>query len=318
MRLAPSSTRMCLAVCVFALAACGDDPEPPVPPEEAPDFQAVSFLGDTLSANPSDGAREVQEPLLREAQEALALDSDDPEAWIWVGRRQGYLQEYRAAIATYTEAMERFPDDPRLYRHRGHRYLSIREPDLAIQDFERAAQLIAGTEDQVEPDGLPNERGIPTSTLHFNIWYHLGLAHHLEGDHEAALEAYENCLAVSGNPDALVATSYWMYMTLMHMGREEDALALLEPINSQMDIIENGAYRDLLLLFKGELDVDDVVPEDGDSLTSATTLYGVANWHRFQGRDADAEAVLSELLDMDGQWSSFGYLAAEADAARGP
>jgi hypothetical protein len=68
--------------------------------------------------------------------------------------------------------------------------------------------LIANTPDQIEPDGLPNARNIPTSTLQSNIWYHLGLAHYLRHDFDRALDAYRKCLAVSKNPDGVVSASH--------------------------------------------------------------------------------------------------------------
>ncbi|MGI9627872.1 MAG: tetratricopeptide repeat protein, partial [Longimicrobiales bacterium] len=210
----------------------------------------------------------------------------------------------------------RFPDDPRLYRHRGHRFLSVRDTDSAIADFTRAAELIEGQNDVVEPDGLPNDRGIPTSTLHFNIWYHLGLAHFIAGDFDQAILAYERCLEVSTNPDALVATSYWMYMTERLLGRGDQAAALLAPITDDLDIIENDAYRQLLLLFKGERTAEQILPDGPESLAQATTLYGIANWHRFEGRDEEALRTLERLVAVKAQWPSFGYLAAEADLAR--
>ena len=299
---------------------CGPAERPSDAPADPPSFsgsvEAVSFLGDTLVARPSTGTVEVQTPLLLEAREALESSPDTPDSWIWVGRRLGYLQQYRDAIQVFTDAIERFPEDARLYRHRGHRFISVRELEAAIEDLERAGELIQGTADEVEPDGLPNARGIPTSTLHFNIWYHLGLARYLEGDYEGALQAYHNCLGVSDNPDALVATSYWTYLTLQRLGRADDAAGLLEPISSDMDIIENQAYRDLLLLYKGELGVDEVVPGGEDALSSATALYGVVQAHRMSGRQSEATSATERLLAMSDQWSSFGYIAAEADAAR--
>ena len=300
----------------LALWGCSESEAPPADQGATP-MQAVSFLGDTLYAVPSPGAVEVQNPLLAEARDRLEADPSDPDAWIWVGRRLGYLQEYQEAIRTYTDALSRFPDEPRLLRHRGHRYISVRDIPAAIADLARAGELVRGTEDEVEPDGLPNARGIPTSTLHFNIWYHLALAHFIQGDYEAALSAYRDCMTVSTNPDALVATSYWMYMTLRRLGRDDEAQELLLPVTAELDIIENDSYRDLLLLFKGEVMPEDVVPSgDEDALASATTLYGVANWHLFEGRVEDGNAVLDRLLAMDGQWASFGYIAAEADVAR--
>ena len=43
-----------------------------------------------------------------------------------MGRRLGYLGRYREAIDVYGEALERWPGDPFLLRHRGHRHLSVR------------------------------------------------------------------------------------------------------------------------------------------------------------------------------------------------
>ena len=54
------------------------------------------------------------------------------------------------------------------------------------------AELTSGLPDEVEPDGLPNAQNIPTGTLQFNIFYHLGLAHYLKGDLAAALDAYRS------------------------------------------------------------------------------------------------------------------------------
>lgn len=87
-----------------------------------------------------------------------------------------YLGDYKQAIKIFTEGSVKFPKDARFYRHRGHRFITIRCFDEAIRDFETAAKLVKGKEDEIEPDGLPNARNIPTSTLQSNIFYHLGLA----------------------------------------------------------------------------------------------------------------------------------------------
>ncbi len=110
-----------------------------------------------------------------------------------------------------------------LYRHRGHRFITLRCFDDAIKDFEKAAKLVKGKPDEVEPDGLPNARNIPTSTLQSNIWYHLGLAHYLKGDFGSARKAYREAEKVSKNPDMMVATTHWLYMTLRRLGREKEA-----------------------------------------------------------------------------------------------
>ena len=96
---------------------------------------------------------------------AHLLAPDDADAWIWFGRRTAYLGHFRDAVEIYTRAIERFPDDARFYRHRGHRYISLRRFDDAISDLERAAILIEGRPDAIEPDGLPNAAGKPRSRL---------------------------------------------------------------------------------------------------------------------------------------------------------
>ena len=83
-----------------------------------------------------------------------------------------------------------------------------------------------------------------------------------------------------------------------------------------MDIIENGAYHRLLLFYKGELAADSLVPAGAGGLEDVTTGYGLANWHLYNGRRAEAERVLGRILSVKSQWPAFGYLAAEAEAKR--
>ena len=47
-----------------------------------------------------------------------------------------------------------------------------------------------------------------------------------------------------------------------------------------------------------------------------TTAYGVGNWHLYNGRRAEAEAIFARILEAKSQWASFGYLASEAELAR--
>ncbi|MBA3560870.1 MAG: tetratricopeptide repeat protein, partial [Gemmatimonadaceae bacterium] len=173
--------------------------------------------------------RASYERRLSEARIAFDASPNDAEAIIWLGRRNAYLGQYRESIKVFTEGIAKHPTDARLYRHRGHRYLTVRQFDDAIADFNRAAELIKGKPDEIEPDGLPNARNIPTSTLQSNIWYHLGLAHYLKGDFERALEAYREAMKVSTNPDMLVATTNWLYMTLRRLDRFQEAAAVLAP-----------------------------------------------------------------------------------------
>lgn len=294
----------------------GEPRELPVLPAGA---ETVTLLGDTVSPPAlSLEVRQEREARLAQARRAYEVAPQDPDSIIWLGRRLAYLGRYREAIEVYTSGVEQHPGDARFYRHRGHRYITLRRLDAAVEDLARAAKLVAGQPDEMEPDGLPNERGIPTSTLHSNIWYHLGLAHYIKGDFERAATSYRMCLDVSATEDMVVATSHWLYMTLRRLDRADEAQGVLQPIHAEMDIIENHGYHRLLLMYKGELTPANLLQdaESGDALANATVGYGVGNWHLYNGRPAEAEAVFRRILEGE-QWAAFGYLAAEAEVARG-
>ncbi len=291
-------------------------PAPPVPGSES-GVEAFSLFGEPLVPPPLPAEVVAdREKRLAEARAAAQARPDSADAQIWLGRRIAYLGRYREAIDVYTRALEQHPDDARLLRHRGHRYLSLRRFDLAIADLQRAARLIEGKPDEVEPDGLPNAKNIPTSTLQSNIWYHLGLAHYLVGDLESAERAYREAMKVSKNPDMLVATTHWLYMTLRRLGRAAEAEELLGPIRNDMDILENRAYHWLVLMYKGEISPESILTLTGeDQLDPATLGYGMGNWHLYNGRRDEAVKAYRQVIAA-GQWSAFGHLAAEADLKR--
>lgn len=281
--------------------------------------EATSLLGKPLfPAAISAETRKTLEENLKDAEAVYRRNPDDADATIWLGRRIAYLGRYREAIERFSDGIAKHPGDLRLYRHRGHRYITVREFPKAIADLSKAASLIAGQPDQIEPDGQPNARNIPTSTLNSNIYYHLGLARYLSGDFAKAAAAYKHCLEFSKNPDMLTATSYWYYLTLARLGRTAEANALLTPITPGMDIIESGSYHRLLRMFKGEVTADALLaPGAPAGLDAVTTRYGVAAWHLANGRSEQALPLLREIVDgQPQQWPAFGYIAAEADLAR--
>jgi tetratricopeptide (TPR) repeat protein len=297
----------------MALGSCAKNTqEPEILPPVPEGAQTVSLMGEPLYAPAlSDSALEK----LEDAKKAYETDPRNADNIIWLGRRTAYAGDYREAIRIYTEGMSQFPDDARFYRHRGHRYISIREFDRAIQDFEKAVTLIEGKEDRVEPDGMPNAMNIPISSLHSNIWYHLGLAYYLKHDLENAQRIYRIAVETSNNDDKLVSTTHWFYMILRLQGKEEEAAKALKPINKDMNIIENQVYHRLCLFYKGELAEGELAWEGPSSSTNDAMAYGVGNWYFYNGQRDKAKQVFEKIL-KNKTWASFGYIAAEADFAR--
>ncbi len=284
-----------------------------------PGVQAISFRGDTLREFPlAPATRARYEQQLAEAHAAYVRTPTNVDSIIWLGRRLAYLGRIRESIDIYTKGIAMYPDNPWLYRHRGHRYVTVRELDRAIADFERATRLVAGKPDEIEPDGQPNARNMPIGTLHSNIDYHLGLAYYLKHDFARAIPVYRRrMLGEAQNYDQIVSTGHWLYMSLRRLGREDEAKESLVAISRDMPVIENQVYHRLLLLYKGELPVDSVLaltPSGEMSVTDATAAYGVGNWHLYNGRRAEAEAIFRRIL-AGGQWGAFGYIAAEKEMA---
>ena len=278
--------------------------------------EATSLLGRKLAAPAiAPDARARMEAQLAGALATWEQNKDDADALIWAGRRMAYLGRFREAIAIFTDGIARHPGDARFHRHRGHRYLTVREIDLAIADFEKAAALITGQPDQVEPDGQPNARNSPTSTLHSNIYYHLALGYYLKRDFVRAADRWRQARDVVRNADNLVAASHWLYLSLRRAGRAEEAAAVLAPIDARLEVIENGSYHSLLLMYKGERTPEDVLKTAGEGSGATAVRYGVSAWYLINGKRREAAQLWATILE-GADWPSFGHLAAEAEIGK--
>ena len=94
-----------IAVSLAATPACST-PAPETPAKQAvpsaPVPEARSLSGQDLVPPVPIPNQAKLEADLAAAEAALAAQPDSAEALIWVGRRQGYLWRYRAAIDTFT------------------------------------------------------------------------------------------------------------------------------------------------------------------------------------------------------------------------
>jgi len=305
-------TALFLMIIMMAVA-CGSEHDMPPVPEGA---QTYSLLGDTLYTPEIDPETEEEYRVnLRAALDEYRIDPEKPESVIWMGRRTAYLGQYREAIEIFTEGVFKHPEDPRMYRHRGHRYLTLRMFNHAIKDFESAALLMRNMEDEIEPDGLPNELNQPTSTLKSNVWYHLGLTYYVQANYPAAIEAYENALELDLTEDMRIATLYWYYMALKRNGEDEKAGEVISKVQTDTEVIENEAYLNLLLVFNGVFQPERLLEASEDALQNATLGYGIGNWHYMNGREDRAIEIWQQIYDA-GNWPAFGYIAAEAELAR--
>ena len=264
----------------------------------------------------SDSLKKIYEANLRAAEKKYKADSTNDEQIIWYGRRLAYLGNYKEAISVFTKGISLHPANARFYRHRAHRYITLRCYDNAIADLHKAVELTKDQIDEIEPDGIPNEKNIPTSTLHTNIYYHLGLAYYLKGDNRQALLAWEKCLDIADNDDMKVATLNWLNLVLRKMGRQKDAEQHLKAVSKEMEIIENHDYYNILLTYKTN-DESKLAEktQHQETLSNATLGYALGTYYQLKGEANKAKEVFEKVV-AGKQWSSFGYIAAEAELAK--
>jgi tetratricopeptide (TPR) repeat protein len=253
-----------------------------------------------------------QKELLK-AQEIHINAPNDISKNILYGRRLADIGLYYEAIKIFSEGLDVNPTSFRLLRHRGQRYITIRQFDLAIEDLQRAAfySRPAKNETEYEFDGNNPEDALTNDK--FNIYYYLGIAHFLKGNYDKAISSFKKCQSYATNNDLLVALTHWFYLTYRKIGNETSALQLLAPISKRMKVIKNSDYLNLLLVFKGALDAETALAnaENENKSLNPRIGFGVAHWYLFKG-DIDKSTRIFDLVLLNDRWESVEYIATES------
>jgi len=231
------------------------------------------------------------------AESALAADPRNVERIIQLGVAQSGARQYREAIQTFTRGLTMAPNDAMLYRWRGHRYLSVREFDRALDDLTRGSRL---------------------DSANYGIWYHLGIVRYARGDFAAAADAFAR--AQRRPPDAaeLAGATDWLWMALSRAGRAAEAQAMLDRHSYPHpdSLAATNAYAQRLRLYRGQIGPDDVItPADTGDIAVATLSYGVGNWYLVRGDTARARPWFERSV-RSGGWPAFGFIMSEVELRR--
>src|SRR5882724_1859933 len=227
------------------------------------------------------------------AESALAADPRSVERIIQLGIAQSGARQFREAIQTFTRGLAIAPTDAMLYRWRGHRYLSVREFDRALDDLTRGSRL---------------------DSTNYGIWYHLGIVRYARGDFAAAADAFAR--AQQRPPDAaeLAGATDWLWMALARAGRAAEAQAMLD--RHPDSLAATNAYVQRLRLYRGQIGPDDVItPADTGDVVVATLSYGVGNWYLVRGDTARARTWFERSV-RSGGWPAFGFIMSEVELRR--
>jgi tetratricopeptide (TPR) repeat protein len=302
-----------VVVAAVTLGCGGGRRSPSVEPPSGP--EAISLLGVPLHA-----VRDTA-GLMARADAELAADPDNVTRIINAGIARAAARRFNSAIEMFTRGIEKFPDEARLYRFRGHRYLSLRRFDDAVGDLERAVAL---------------------DSTNYDITYQLALAYYLTqryGDAAAAIEKcmgfaenqkwlaveearvnpiwYRSCMSLKTDDDARAAMLDWRYRALRRAGKHADARRLARAVREGWTVRENAPYYRALLFYRGirdETSTLDSLSASGE-LQFVTGAYGVANWHLMEGDTARAVALFEQIVG-GAHWPAFGFIAAEVDLAK--
>jgi tetratricopeptide (TPR) repeat protein len=306
--------------CIKVEPSLGDDYSAPTVSVVKPVLEPTEAELSTMEIKEeylSQQALEQRQEKLVDAEADFNEDPDNEENIIWYGRRLAYLGRYQDAINVFTEGLVKFPRSYKLRRHRGHRYLTTRQFDLAINDLTEAAFYTTGVPNEIEPDGIPNSLNRPLTNIKWNIWYHLGLSYYLKGNYDKAISSYKKCLEFATNDDLQVKTTNWLYVSYRKIGNNDASEALASLIHSNMNLIEGESriYHDLIKLYR-EFVTPDILLRRYTSSGELNTIigYGVGNFYLMGGDIEQAQAVLNRVI-AGSQKDSFGYIASETELA---
>lgn len=302
-----------VALGLFA-ASCGGPKTNTETSVVPPGAETVSFSGQPLYAKPADSIATAKSDSLVSAIRSKGTLAE--EDYIAIGRSLVGIGQFRSAVNAYTAGLGAFPNSFRLLRHRGHRYINLRELEPAIADLNRAEELIRNEPEVFEYDA----NGKPGATYQHQIWYHIGLYHFMKRNFAEAAAAFEKSLATSHAGSDSAGASDWLYNSYMRAGEKEKAAAVAKPFTLDFDI-ENKVYPYYrrLLLFNGVIKPEELVDESKDiaamDLYEVTKLYGLANYYAYQGDSDRAQTLYSKVL-QSGEWPGFAYACAELDVRK--
>lgn len=227
---------------------------------------------------------------------AIAIEPANADAHLLKCRSMAGLRRYEEAVTACSASLAAQPDSVEALRDRGHYHLNLGQIDAGLADL-RSAETRTG-----------RDRG---------VYYHLGLAHYLNGDFASAATAYERCVATSDTGSEKVECQAWLVPSLLRAGRRREARRLLDGIGATPVGGHSGLYLDRLLLLKGARTEAQVAATitTGDAVTEAAVGYNLGLWHLLNGRQAQALAYFRRAVDSR-LATSWGARASEAELRR--
>jgi tetratricopeptide (TPR) repeat protein len=237
------------------------------------------------------------------AETALAADPQNPDLFVKLSQAHAAVWQEREAVAACTRGLAIAPRNASLLIERGHRELPLREFQKARADLSLGAEI--------DPQRM-------------DAYYHLGLAHYFLREFSEAAEPFRRAVELAPNTDERINSTNWLYAALRRANRPADAAKAAAVITPEMTNTEPHTlhYLNLVRLFQGRKTEAEIVPpeppRDGSDteaeLRFDTVVYGVGNWHLYNGEPAQAQTAFRRVLQGK-VWITWGFVGAECEVA---
>jgi len=117
--------------------------------------------------------------------------------------------------------------------------------------------------------------------------------------------------------DSKIAISNWTFLTYLRLNQPSEGTKLLKKIKPGMKVVENGAYYDLLFLYKGQKSIDEVIAKAAKTPLDMNTLgFGAAIYEIYSGNKDKGTEILRKIIKNHQYWPAFGFIAAETEIKR--
>jgi tetratricopeptide (TPR) repeat protein len=214
---------------------------------------------------------------------------EDYEQYIKLGNLLGFQLRQRDAIEAYTRAINLDPRRYEGYRARAPKYLNTLQFDQAAGDYETCLRM---------KDSL-------------DVIYRLGITEYIRGNYAPALSYLSRSLSLEETGEMRIAALYWYILAAHRAGEQERCLPLYQNYDSAMDVGHHRAYKKTVELFCGLIPQDvylEALEQEEDDIDFSILAYGAY----VHGEDA----LYPRILERDGFWPCFAYIAAYAGGAR--
>jgi tetratricopeptide (TPR) repeat protein len=171
---------------------------------------------------------------IEQYRQALSLNPNLLILLYGLARNQRGAGQSQEAINTFTQVIERTPEDPEPWVELGKTYFEMREDDAAQENLEQAMQLTCEdcplhSIDEILADGWQDEsRQIP-GEAYLPAWERLGMVYFTRRNYESAIEVFEEAIAYGEANDVPVRPEayYVTGLAYFYMDRCDRGVPLL-------------------------------------------------------------------------------------------